>query len=75
DGVFGEMQLIVCRNVLIYFGDDLQDRALGLFRDSLVHRGFLCLGNKESLRYAEAGADFRALTPTSSIYRRLTRAL
>ncbi len=72
DGVFGEMQLIVCRNVLIYFGDDLQERALGLFRDSLVYGGFLCLGSRESLTYSEFGADFERIG--GSIYRRIVRA-
>ncbi|MXP00782.1 protein-glutamate O-methyltransferase CheR [Altererythrobacter xixiisoli] len=61
DAVFGEMHLISCRNVLIYFDRSLQDRALGLFRDSLARKGFLGLGAKESLRFskhAEAFADF-----------------
>ena len=74
DGVFGEMQLIVCRNVLIYFGDELQDRALRLFRDSLVHGGFLCLGSKESLAYTAVDQDFERLAPGSPIYRRVIRA-
>lgn len=73
DGVFGEMQLIVCRNVLIYFGDELQERVLALFRDSLVRGGFLCLGTKESLMFSDVAADFRALAPGSSIYRRVPR--
>ena len=61
DAVFGEMHLISCRNVLIYFDRPLQDRALGLFRESLARRGFLGLGSKESLRFsahAHAFADF-----------------
>lgn len=74
DGVFGEMQLIVCRNVLIYFGDELQERVLALFRDSLVRGGFLCLGTKESLMFSDVAADFRALAAGSSIYRRVPRA-
>ncbi|MCP4695055.1 MAG: protein-glutamate O-methyltransferase CheR, partial [Desulfobacterales bacterium] len=43
DGVFGEMDVIVCRNVLIYFNRELQNRVLTLFLDSLGERGFLCL--------------------------------
>lgn len=74
DGVFGEMQLIVCRNVLIYFGDDLQERALGLFRDSLVHGGFLCLGTRETLRFSEVAGDFEQVDPDRPIYRRVQRA-
>ncbi len=61
DAVFAEMQLISCRNVLIYFDRELQDRAIGLFRDSLARKGFLGLGSKESLRFsahADAFADF-----------------
>jgi chemotaxis protein methyltransferase CheR len=61
DAVFGEMHLISCRNVLIYFDRSMQDRAIGLFRDSLARKGFLGLGSKESLRFsahADAFADF-----------------
>ena len=49
DSVFSETQLISCRNVLIYFNKKLQDRAFGLFHESLCHRGFLVLGSKETL--------------------------
>lgn len=57
DSVFAEVQLVSCRNVLIYFNRELQDRALGLFRDALCRKGFLGLGSKESLRFsAHAGA-------------------
>lgn len=61
DAVFAEVQLISCRNVLIYFERDLQDRAIGLFLDSLPRKGFLGLGSKESLSFsghAEAFTDF-----------------
>jgi chemotaxis protein methyltransferase CheR len=57
DSVFAEVQLVSCRNVLIYFNRDLQDRALRLFREALCRKGFLGIGSKESLRFsAEAGA-------------------
>jgi chemotaxis protein methyltransferase CheR len=57
DSVFSEVHLVSCRNVLIYFNRALQDRALGLFRDALVRRGFLGLGNRETLSFnAHAGA-------------------
>lgn len=61
DAVFAEMHLISCRNVLIYFNRELQDRAIGLFRGSLIRNGFLGLGSKESMRFsahAHAFADF-----------------
>lgn len=49
DSVFSEVHLVSCRNVLIYFDRTLQNRAVGLFREALVHRGFLGIGMKESL--------------------------
>ena len=48
DEVFCEAHLVLCRNVLIYFSNPLQNRTLGLFRDSLVRGGFLCLGLRET---------------------------
>ena len=70
DSVFGEMQLIFCRNVLIYFNRDLQDRVLGLFTQSLVHGGFLCLGTKENLQFSAVAGDFDTVDDTSRIYKR-----
>ena len=52
DSVFAEVQLISCRNVLIYFNRALQDRAIGLFRDALCRKGYLGLGAKESLLFS-----------------------
>ena len=70
DSVFAEVHLVSCRNVLIYFERDLQNRALGLFREALCHRGFLGLGSRESLRFsAEAGA-FDDFVPDDRIYRK-----
>ena len=72
DGVFGEMNLILCRNVLIYFGPTLQDRALTLFADSLHPEGFLCLGTKETLDFSSVQADFDAVAILEKIYRHKT---
>ncbi|PZU26392.1 CheR family methyltransferase [Stenotrophomonas sp. PS02298] len=69
DGVFTEAQLILCRNVLIYFSDTLQDRVLGLFRSSLSRGGFLCLGNRESIRFAPSARDFVPLDAELRLYR------
>jgi chemotaxis protein methyltransferase CheR len=71
DGVFGEMHLIICRNVLIYFDRDLQNRALSLFSDSLVHGGFLCIGTKESLQFTSVAKDFQDLDQRARIYKRI----
>lgn len=71
DSVFSEMHFISCRNVLIYFNRALQDRATGLFHDSLVRRGFLGLGAKENLRFTSQAAGFVELAPYERIYQRI----
>lgn len=70
DGAFGEMHLVFCRNVLIYFGRDLQNRALGLFTESLVHGGFLCIGTKEDLKFTEAASYYEYVDRKARIYRK-----
>jgi chemotaxis protein methyltransferase CheR len=70
DSVFSEVHLVSCRNVLIYFNRELQDRAVGLFHDSLVRRGFLGIGPKESLRFTSHAAKFDEAVPRERIYRR-----
>ena len=70
DAVFAEVQLISCRNVLIYFDRPLQDRALGLFRDSLTRKGFLGLGSKETLRFSSHAAGFSDFVREEKIYQR-----
>jgi chemotaxis protein methyltransferase CheR len=70
DAVFAEMHLISCRNVMIYFDRVLQDRAIGLFKESLVPRGFLGLGAKESLRFSEHAASFKEFVREEKIYQR-----
>jgi chemotaxis protein methyltransferase CheR len=70
DAVFGEMQLISCRNVLIYFDRDLQNRAFGLFADSLSRKGFLGLGAKESLRFSNRTGDFSDFAKEERIYQK-----
>lgn len=70
DAVFGEMHLISCRNVLIYFDRPLQDRAIGLFRESLARKGFLGLGSKESLRFSRHAGAFAEFDRDEKIYQR-----
>ncbi len=69
DGAFGEMQVILCRNVLIYFNRELKNRVLELFRESLVHRGFLCLGDKESIDFTVVADDFESVHRPARIFR------
>jgi chemotaxis protein methyltransferase CheR len=70
DGVFGEMNIICCRNVLIYFDKTLQDEVLGKFSESLRHGGFLCLGNRESLNFTAIQPLFAAVDKTQRIYQK-----
>ncbi len=70
DSVFGEMNIIFCRNVLIYFNRDLQDRVIKLFMDSLCPGGFLCLGSKESLSFSEHADMFEPVSEKEKIYRK-----
>lgn len=69
DAAFGEMHLVFCRNVMIYFNRDLQDRALGLFTESLVHGGFLCLGTKEDIRFTSVSGRYEVVDDKAKIYR------
>ena len=71
DGVFAEMHLVSCRNVLIYFQKELQERAIGLLSDSLCRKGFLGLGLKETLRFSQHAAAFTELVPDARIYQKL----
>nr|WP_314435192.1 CheR family methyltransferase [uncultured Brevundimonas sp.] len=73
DAVFSEMHLISCRNVMIYFDRELQDRVVGLFSESLVRNGFLGLGAKESLRFSAHADLFSEFSREEKIYRRRAR--
>jgi chemotaxis protein methyltransferase CheR len=65
----GEMQLIFCRNVLIYFDDELRHRVFGLFAEGLSRGGFLCLGASEALPPAER-TMYQEVSAAARIYRR-----
>jgi len=70
DGDFAEMHLVLRRNVLIYFDRELQDRAIALFEQSLMPRGFLALGSKENLRVSSHAAAFETFNTHERIYRK-----
>jgi chemotaxis protein methyltransferase CheR len=72
DHVFAEMQVVFCRNVLIYFGRALRDRVMRKLSASLCSGGFLCLGSSERMS-ADGRDPFSELAPNERIYRR-TRA-
>jgi chemotaxis protein methyltransferase CheR len=73
DHVFGEMHVVFCRNVLMYFGPDLRGRVVGKLAESLVPGGFLALGADERLLGPAPGAAASSLSefaPAVRIYRR-----
>ena len=70
DTVFNEFQLISCRNVLIYFNEELQKKVIDLFHKSLANFGFLCLGSKETLRDSEADR-FKVIDKKNNIYQKI----
>ena len=70
DSVFGEMNLIMCRNTLIYFNLSLQNKVIKLFSDSLAPGGILCLGSKESLTFSEHRDLFEPVNLKLKIFRK-----
>ena len=69
DYALGEMQVVFCRNVLIYFGESLRERVFGIFADSLCRGGFLCLGGSERVAPSRTGL-FSEFVAAERIYRR-----
>jgi chemotaxis protein methyltransferase CheR len=68
DSVFAEVNMVICRNVLIYFDRNLQDRVISLFVDSLPGGGVLCLGSKENLQFSKHSDSFNPLVAGERIY-------
>ncbi len=69
DGGFNEFQLIVCRNVMIYFEPDLQRRVFALFAQSLHREGFLLLGPSDGLRAMALECGFKPYAKGQHLYR------
>ncbi|MCP3939780.1 MAG: protein-glutamate O-methyltransferase CheR [Actinomycetia bacterium] len=65
------MNLIMCRNVLMYFNRDLKDRVLEMFLDSLCHRGYLCLGAAETIDFSSLADRFEVVSAEHRLYRKL----
>jgi len=70
DGIFSQMNLVVCRNVMIYFDKKLKNRVLNLFRESLDDGGVLCLGSKETTRFSESEREFIEFDGKLKIFRK-----
>jgi chemotaxis protein methyltransferase CheR len=71
DRSFNEFQLILCRNVLIYFDKPLQEKVLQLFDDSLESLGFLALGTKETLKFSTVAHKFQQVERDQKIWRKI----
>jgi chemotaxis protein methyltransferase CheR len=71
DRTFNEFNVIVCRNVMIYFDKTLQDRVHDLFYESLDTFGILALGHKESVAFTPQADAYEALDPVERIYRKI----
>ncbi len=71
DSVFSETHLVSCRNVIIYFNMNLQERAFKLFHESLCHRGYLGLGSKESIDFSSFRTRFETIAKREKVYRKL----
>jgi chemotaxis protein methyltransferase CheR len=70
DSVFAEVHLILCRNVLIYFDKNLQNKVQKLFYNSLINGGVLCLGSKESLRFTDLHEEYIVLDAKQRIFKK-----
>lgn len=70
DSVFAEVNMILCRNVLIYFDKNLQNKVHQLFYSSLINGGILCLGSKESLRFTDLNDKYVEADRKNRIYKK-----
>ena len=70
DSVFAEVHLILCRNVLIYFNRNLQNKVQNLFYNSLINGGIFCLGSKESLRFTDLHDEYTELNKKYRIFKK-----
>ncbi|MBF0555691.1 MAG: protein-glutamate O-methyltransferase CheR [Nitrospirae bacterium] len=73
DGIFGEMNIILCRNVLIYFNRELQNKVFELFTESLEAGGYLCLGSKETIRLSRCSDNYDEVLKDEKIYKKNMR--
>lgn len=71
DHSFNEFHVVLCRNVLIYFSPKLQSQVHQLFYESLSDEGFLCLGDKETLRFEEVISKYREIAGNERIYQKI----
>ncbi len=70
DSVFAEVNLIICRNVLIYFNKELQNRVISLFHESLINGGYLALGSKETIQFTTKADKFETINAKEKVYKK-----
>jgi chemotaxis protein methyltransferase CheR len=70
DSVFAEVHLVLCRNVLIYFDNSLQNKVQNLFYNSLINGGILCLGSRENLRFTDFYEEYTELDKKQRIFKK-----
>jgi chemotaxis protein methyltransferase CheR len=75
DSVFAEVNLIICRNVLIYFNKELQNKVISLFTESLIKGGFLGLGSKENLMFTDVFNQYQVIDSKEKIYKKIVTSL
>jgi len=71
DGYFGVFDLIICRNVFIYFNFNLQEKVLGLFNQSLSKNSFLGIGSKESITWCKGARFLTNVSVEDKVFRRI----
>jgi len=71
DQSFNEFHVIMCRNVLIYFSSELQNQVHYLFSESLSNNGFLCLGDKETIRFEDIIPKYKEIVGNEKIYQKI----
>lgn len=70
DTAFSEMHVVICRNVMIYFNQTLQQKVFKLFEQGLCRKGYLCLGSKETLEGSSVAELFETVQKGERIYRK-----
>jgi chemotaxis protein methyltransferase CheR len=72
DPAFSKFDLIICRNVLIYFNADLQERVIGMFNESMYRDSFLGIGIKEALSWCKPARNFSPVSLEEKVFQKIT---
>ena len=72
DPAFSKFDIVLCRNVLIYFNQQLQNNVLNKLTSGLFKGGTLCIGSKESLIWCESINQFKEINKEEKIFKKIT---